>query len=352
MSCPGFARFLVAVAGVLVLAGCARKAEPGREIYALRWGAGPALWASCRLDGTGQELWWVDPPNGRRARLLGAFDGHWVEPSPTWGGALVGTASPELSYVPTPTIDDLPYLLVGPGWPAQWPREWVGAPCWSPDGTHMAWARGEREKARVEVWTWPGLRQEWQCRLEPHVYLEWLEPPALSNGGEVAVAGGNDQLPGQQDLFVVTANGVRRITRFGDVAIRRDPVPRWSHDGGLLFARSSSPGTLWRAQASGAAPKVVRSVVLPGSSVGRLVWDSAGSSLAGWVKQQEDGEWVLAVFPPTRSGPRIIPGATPATIQWSPDGNWLALVRNHCEIWLASSDGRELKQVSKGLRGG
>ncbi len=197
-------------------------------------------------------------------------------------------------------------------------------PCWSPDGTKIAFQSGSPSEIWVMDADGSNLRQ---LTTPPGGYQD--RDPAWSPDGEKIAFRRQETSSSISDIYVIDANGPAGVgTLLIDVTNARQPS--WSPDGseisydsnGIIYVADASTGTLKRTLGSGTSS----------------CWSPDGTKIvfvyndAIWVMDAADGSNRNQLTDPTGSYEDSEPN-------WSPDGTKIIFDREGDSIWIMDADG-------------
>jgi len=208
----------------------------------------------------------------------------------------------------------------------------------SPDGTTLAYSRGGRVS---NVWrvpirqdrpaTWADARRVTSER----TYIEFVD--VSPDGQHLAVS---SDRRGNQDLWVLPATG-------GDMTpLTTDPTPdwnpRWSPDGREIafYAYRTGNRDIWVMPSRGGP---ARQVTVHAANDSFPSWSPVDGEIA--YQSQREGETAVWIVAATGGEPRRV--ATGGSVDWSPDGQWLAFMRQG-RLFRVQKDGGEPVPLSTG----
>ncbi len=211
-------------------------------------------------------------------------------------------------------------------------------PCWSPDGTKIAFERGDYPNQEIWVMNADGSNPR-QLTTPPDGYRD--SDPAWSPDGEKIAFARQDTSSGVSRIYVIDANGPAGVgSLLIDVTYARDPS--WSPDGseisyssnGVIYVADASTGTLKRTLGNG----------------DRSCWSPDGTKIvfmyndAIWVMDAADGSNRNQLTDPTGSYEDNEPN-------WSPDGTKIVFDREEDSIWIMDADGTNEYDLTPSLPG-
>jgi Tol biopolymer transport system component len=201
----------------------------------------------------------------------------------------------------------------------------------SPDGTRLAYARGGRVS---NVWRVPILSDRpatWADALKvtsEHAYIEFVD--VSPDGQRLAIS---SDRRGNQDLWLLPSTGGEMTQLTTDPT--NDWNPRWSPDGREIafYAYRSGNRDLWVIPAGGGPARQLTSQ--PGRDWFQS-WSPDGHEIA--YQANEIGAGAVSIVAASGGDPRVVTaGNTP---EWSPDGRWLAFLRQGA-IYRVARDGSQ-----------
>jgi len=196
-------------------------------------------------------------------------------------------------------------------------------PCWSPDGTKIAFGRSIRGFADSTIWI---------------INIDGSGPRQLTLGGyETAPAWSPDgtkimfskETGGADDgIYVIESNGP---TGSGTLLIANAHAPSWSPDGSKIVFFSSGNIFLADAQTGSVIGGALAEGYDPCWSPDGLKITFAGSDVAIWVMNADGSNKHQLSNPPE--------GYEDGEPNWSPDGTKIIFQRVLFSIWIMNADG-------------
>jgi TolB protein len=196
-------------------------------------------------------------------------------------------------------------------------------PCWSPDGTKIAFGRAVQGAADSTIWVvdsdGSGLRQ--LTSGDRQTAPAW-SPDGTKIMFDKRESGSND------GIYVIDANGP---TGPGTLLVADGLSPSWSPDGSKIVFYSSGNIYLAHAQTGSVIGGALAEGYDPCWSPDGLKITFVGSDMSIWV-MNEDGSSKTKL-----TAPGV--GEEDSHPNWSPDGTKIIYDRNPSSVWIMNADG-------------